>query len=363
MLVDLRDRLRAQGELPALPPRLARRGGPALGVRRPVLRRLPGGRPGGRTGNSFELALVDVSGKGAGAGTRALLLSGALGGLLGAMPPGEFLRGGQRLPAAAALGGGVRDRRARHDRPAHRRRSRSTAPATRPPCTSSPGRAAGRCSSARERAAAGRAAGRDVHRARRPAGPRRRAAALHRRRRRGPHQRPVGRASTGCSARPTCWSPTASAAAPSGSSSCARAGETDDRACVLHLARPVPSQLALSRRSGPRRGTSARSRTTWSPRTRCTASNRSHISPALACRSQTRSPGPQVASSLAAQRGLHLAGALGAQQRAARPARSAAAAASARRARTRCSRRRTPSRSAGAGGARPAGRTTPTAGW
>jgi serine phosphatase RsbU (regulator of sigma subunit) len=34
---------------------------------------------------------VDVSGKGVNAGTRALLLSGALGGLLGSVPPDRFL--------------------------------------------------------------------------------------------------------------------------------------------------------------------------------------------------------------------------------------------------------------------------------
>ena len=39
----------------------------------------------------FELAVVDVSGKGDDAGTRALLLSGAFGGLLGALPPERFL--------------------------------------------------------------------------------------------------------------------------------------------------------------------------------------------------------------------------------------------------------------------------------
>ena len=46
----------------------------------------------GPSGNRLELALVDVSGKGTGAGTRSLLLSGALGGLLGSVPPGDFLR-------------------------------------------------------------------------------------------------------------------------------------------------------------------------------------------------------------------------------------------------------------------------------
>ena len=90
MLVDLRDRLRAQGELPPLPPRWHAE---------VVLRSAYGDQFSGdflvanrRTeGNSFELALVDVSGKGAGAGTRALLLSGALGGLLGALPSARFL--------------------------------------------------------------------------------------------------------------------------------------------------------------------------------------------------------------------------------------------------------------------------------
>ena len=90
MLVDLRDRLRAQGELPVLPPRWHAE---------VVLRSAYGDQFSGdflvatrrMDGNSFELALVDVSGKGAGAGTRALLLSGALGGLLGALPPQRFL--------------------------------------------------------------------------------------------------------------------------------------------------------------------------------------------------------------------------------------------------------------------------------
>lgn len=92
MLVELRDRLRAQGEIPALPP----------GWEVEVSLRSAGGaafagdfvsstltRHNGRT--SLELSLVDVSGKGVEAGTRALLLSGALGGLLGAVPPDRFL--------------------------------------------------------------------------------------------------------------------------------------------------------------------------------------------------------------------------------------------------------------------------------
>jgi serine phosphatase RsbU (regulator of sigma subunit) len=42
-------------------------------------------------GDRLEVAVVDVSGKGAAAGTRALLLSGALGGLIAALPPNDFL--------------------------------------------------------------------------------------------------------------------------------------------------------------------------------------------------------------------------------------------------------------------------------
>ena len=42
-------------------------------------------------GKTLEVAVVDVSGKGIDAGTRALLLSGAFGGLLGSVPASEFL--------------------------------------------------------------------------------------------------------------------------------------------------------------------------------------------------------------------------------------------------------------------------------
>ena len=47
-------------------------------------------------GRRLELALVDVSGKGVDAGTRALLLSGALGGLLGSVRPDGFLPAANR---------------------------------------------------------------------------------------------------------------------------------------------------------------------------------------------------------------------------------------------------------------------------
>ncbi|TDD28467.1 serine/threonine-protein phosphatase [Kribbella turkmenica] len=88
MLMELRDTLTAQGELPDLPP-----GWWADSAIRSA---------GGATFSGdfvvsttrddlLEVALVDVSGKGIDAGTRALLLSGAFGALLGVVPVEEFL--------------------------------------------------------------------------------------------------------------------------------------------------------------------------------------------------------------------------------------------------------------------------------
>ena len=95
LLLELRDRLQQQGQLPPLP---AGWGGDS--VVRPA-----GGAPFAgdfvvssltAEGRRLELALVDVSGKGIDAGTRALLLSGALGGLLGSLRPEEFLPAANR---------------------------------------------------------------------------------------------------------------------------------------------------------------------------------------------------------------------------------------------------------------------------
>jgi Stage II sporulation protein E (SpoIIE) len=90
MLVDLRDRIQKQATLPELPDGwyaeavLRSAGGTSFAgdfmvasrsLDRPLLR----------------LAVVDVSGKGAQAGARSLLLSGAFGGLLGALEADAFL--------------------------------------------------------------------------------------------------------------------------------------------------------------------------------------------------------------------------------------------------------------------------------
>lgn len=95
LIVELRGRLEQQGALPPLPRGWVAEasvcpadGGPFAGDF--VAAALTGG------GRQLEVALVDVSGKGVAAATRALLLSGAFGGLLGAVRPAEF------LPAANA---------------------------------------------------------------------------------------------------------------------------------------------------------------------------------------------------------------------------------------------------------------------
>ena len=90
MLVDLRDRLAAQSSLPALP---------RAWYAEAVMRSAGGASFAGDfivaakslDGHRLEVAVVDVSGKGLNAGSRALLLSGAFGGLLGSMPPERFL--------------------------------------------------------------------------------------------------------------------------------------------------------------------------------------------------------------------------------------------------------------------------------
>jgi len=91
MLVELRERLQTQGTLPELPrgwrAELALESAGHAGFAGDFLVSCI------REGSGLELALVDVSGKGFDAGTRSLMLSGALGGLLGAVPPEQFLAG------------------------------------------------------------------------------------------------------------------------------------------------------------------------------------------------------------------------------------------------------------------------------
>ncbi len=90
MLVDLRDRILAQGEIPRLPEgwlvesALSSAGGSPFAGDFVVA-------TAANRDRRIELVVVDVSGKGEAAGTRALQLSGAMGGLVAALPPSEFL--------------------------------------------------------------------------------------------------------------------------------------------------------------------------------------------------------------------------------------------------------------------------------
>ncbi|MFI1955745.1 PP2C family protein-serine/threonine phosphatase [Streptomyces xinghaiensis] len=90
MLFDLRERIRVQSKLPGLPRGWHREmalrpaGGQSFSGDFVVAARTNGGR-------TLEVVLTDVSGKGMDAASRALLLSGAFGGLLGSLPPHQFL--------------------------------------------------------------------------------------------------------------------------------------------------------------------------------------------------------------------------------------------------------------------------------
>ena len=90
LLVDLRDRIARSARLPGLPQgwtaesAVLSANGEGFSGDFMVADRTHGGR-------HLEVALVDVSGKGREAGTRSLLLSGALGALLGSLAPAAFL--------------------------------------------------------------------------------------------------------------------------------------------------------------------------------------------------------------------------------------------------------------------------------
>ncbi len=90
MLVDLRDRIQNQARVPDLPPEwyaeavMRSAGGSSFAGDFMVASR-------SRDGRRLQVAVVDVSGKGEQAGSRSLLLSGAFGGLLGAMTADRFL--------------------------------------------------------------------------------------------------------------------------------------------------------------------------------------------------------------------------------------------------------------------------------
>lgn len=86
MLVDLNERLQAQGVVPPLP---------GEWTSESAMRSAGGARFSGdflvanlsEDERTLEMILVDVCGKGVAAGTQSLQLAGALGGLIGALPP------------------------------------------------------------------------------------------------------------------------------------------------------------------------------------------------------------------------------------------------------------------------------------
>jgi hypothetical protein len=91
MLSDLRDRLQSQGTIPTLPEgwrsqsAMIAASGVGYGGDFLVANLEDEGE-----GRRLELILVDVCGKGVGAASRALQFGGALGGLIGALPPREL---------------------------------------------------------------------------------------------------------------------------------------------------------------------------------------------------------------------------------------------------------------------------------
>lgn len=90
MLVDLRDRIRGHAGLPELPEPWHAEVDVESAYGEPFSGDFAVANLSD-AGDRLELVLVDVSGKGLSAGTQALLLSGAFGGLLGALDPEDFL--------------------------------------------------------------------------------------------------------------------------------------------------------------------------------------------------------------------------------------------------------------------------------
>ena len=94
LLVDLRERARSHARLPELPP-----GWQVESDLRPAQGETFGGDflvATHRDGDRLDLVLVDVSGKGGAAGSRALLYTSAFGALLETLPRGEFLPAANR---------------------------------------------------------------------------------------------------------------------------------------------------------------------------------------------------------------------------------------------------------------------------
>lgn len=143
MLFDLRERIRVQSALPRLPQGWHREmalrpaGGQSFSGDFVVAARTNGGR-------TLEAVLTDVSGKGMDAGSRALLLSGAFGGLLGSLPPHGFLRRRPTAICCARTGTRGSPPRSIWSWTSIRATTNSCRPGTRPPSSSTRAAAGGR---------------------------------------------------------------------------------------------------------------------------------------------------------------------------------------------------------------------------
>ncbi|MBV9831692.1 MAG: serine/threonine-protein phosphatase, partial [Marmoricola sp.] len=102
MLVDLRDRISKQGNLPDLPAQwhaesmMRSSGGTSFAGDFIVARRGADVEHGLVSDDHLDIVVVDVSGKGVEAGSRSLFLSGALNGIVSALPGRRFLPAANR---------------------------------------------------------------------------------------------------------------------------------------------------------------------------------------------------------------------------------------------------------------------------
>ena len=197
LLGDLKGRLQAQGRIPPLPEgwqsQSAMLASDGVGYAGDFL------VADLREDRQLEVVLVDVCGKGVGAGPAALQFAGALGGLIGALPPERAVRR-PTTSCSARTTTSPSPPRCTCSSTSSAAATRSPAPATRPRCAwTCQRRVADR---QRPRHGAGRA-GRTPSCTSATAGcPRRGAALLHRRRDRGPLRAPRRRDRLAAAGRP-----------------------------------------------------------------------------------------------------------------------------------------------------------------
>ena len=180
MLVDLRDRLVAQGEMPGAARGLVGRGRAALRRRRVVLRRLPGGGSLRRRAASSRWRWSTCPARASTPAPGRCCCPVRSAACSARSPHEEFLPADEPLPAAPGVGRGVRHGRARDDRP--RSGEYVVSVAGHPPAVQfSAGSGRWRVSEASEGPLLGVFPDAKFVSRARPAGPRRRAAAVHRR--------------------------------------------------------------------------------------------------------------------------------------------------------------------------------------